>query len=387
MNQRIGKLRRDFRYLKRGVFPPDSIDEFTFGRNTEMAAVESHLNDVAGGPTRHIFVQGAYGCGKSHFLKAVEATALRRGFAVSWVTLDGHNHACNHPTRYFHSFLENLRVPNSPLRGLSSLVSLWLRGERADPVVTWAKQSSSWWPSVPILAYQHTLKEMGSACRPSAVIESRDIANRSGRLWFDTVSRRMQATAALLRAAGCRGVVSLFDELETVATLLSTVRQRFLCYQFLNMLIDGRKRSHCMFVFAATPDFGNKLELDRISKAIYAGEYPEGWRFIQKWCASSVESIFLRKLGRNDAVNLCRHIRCNHEEAFMWSMDGQFSDEFLHAFVGETERLNMSIREMVKAFVYLLEVAEQHRSADVEGSLTRLWSIETDDDSRSQHSG
>jgi hypothetical protein len=373
MEERARTLRRAFRYLKRGVFPPESIDEFTFGRAAELATVECHLDDAREGLTRHIFVEAPYGQGKSHMLKAIEAIALRKGFGVSWVTLDGYSHACNHPTRYLHSFLENLRVPNSPIRGLASLVKSWLGGEKSEPVASWIRQAAPWWFRYHMEKFQRSLDVTQDVPLLCSWIESRDIAHRNGKPWFDLADQRMQATGALLRAAGFSGVVYLFDELETVATLLSSIRQRFLSYEFLNILIDGRKHPHCFVAFAATPDFGFKVELDRLElDRPYVGfraDYPEGCRFINKWHASSIDLAKLRPLSKTDLTRLCIRLRGFHEEAFAWSMNGKFSDDFLEVFVAATVDRNMGIRETIKAIVNLFELAEQHPSADLEGAL------------------
>jgi len=211
---------------------------------------------VGGGASRHAFVEGTYGHGKSHVLKALEAIALERDFAVSWVVLDGHNHAFNHPSRYFHSALENLRAPASSSRGLATIVAQWLRGPERDSVIAWSEGSSSslaW--SVDSL---RRLLERGSylGWDVGYHLESRDIAAKNGRAQFSLVSQRIQDVASLVRAAGLNGLVILFDELETVATLLFGIRQRFLSYEFLNLLVDGRRHPYCFFAFAVTPDFG-----------------------------------------------------------------------------------------------------------------------------------
>ncbi len=215
MTNRVRTLRRTFRYLKQGVFPPESIDEFTLGRTSELAIIDKQLQEVVSGASRYLFVEGTYGKGKSHMLKAIEALALRNGLAVCWVTLDGRNHACNHPTRYFHSLLESLRVPDSPNRGLASLLKFWLRSAKANAIVTWARQSSSWL-QYPILALQKNPDKLEELPFITSWIESRDLAIKNGKPWFETISQRMQATAGLLRVAGYSGVVYLFDELETV---------------------------------------------------------------------------------------------------------------------------------------------------------------------------
>jgi hypothetical protein len=201
-----------------------------------------------------------------------------------------------------------------------------------------------------------------------AYIDSLDVAFRSGKIWFQTISERIQEIAGLVRSAGCGGVVYLFDEVETVATLLSTVRQRLLSYEFLNLLIDGRKHAHCFFAFAASPDFRDNLSSDGAYEW-YSGGYPEGFRFIRRWRESLVDVVRLPKCSRSDVLSLCRHLRDYHGEAFMWDVNGRFGDQFLEVFVRESESKSMAIREMIKALVHLLEIAEQHRDVDVECAL------------------
>ena len=46
MDERVGRLRRIFRYLKRGVFPPESVDAFTVGRGAELSEIETRLDLV-----------------------------------------------------------------------------------------------------------------------------------------------------------------------------------------------------------------------------------------------------------------------------------------------------------------------------------------------------
>jgi len=302
-------------------------------------------------------------------LKAIEAVALRKHFAVCWVTLDGRSHALNHPTSYLHTLLENLHVSNSPTRGLSLLVNDWLRGPNADSLAAWARQSNMGWPRPAIVQRERMLGTGEEPLYLGAWIESRDLMHKRGKLWFDTVSSRFQATAALLRAAGFSGVVYLFDELETVATLLTTIRQRFLSYAFLNLLIDGRKHPYCFFSFATTPVFGITITSDWRHREWYAESYADGHRFTEKWRESSIELMQLRALKRRDIIDLCKRLRDYHGDAFMWRAKERFADHFLERLVHETEGHGMGTREVVKALVHLLEIAEQHPTADINGAL------------------
>lgn len=116
----------------------------------------------------------------------------------------------------------------------------------------------------------------------------------------------MQATAALLRVAGFSGAVYLFDELQTVSTLLWSIRQRFLSYEFLNMLIDVRKHAHCFFGFATTPHFGMKLAFDRSQREYYSDEYPEACRSTEKSHDESIDLVRLRRVNGMAVLRLCK---------------------------------------------------------------------------------
>jgi hypothetical protein len=344
------------------------VDAFTVGRGAELSEIETRLDLVKQGAARHVFLEGDYGTGKSHLLKAIESIALREGFAVSWVTLDGQNHPCNHPARYFHSFLENLRVSSPPTRGLASLVRQWLCFANTEALIDFAQKSESWL-KYPVLEIHRRPTALGEAPYLNALLESRAIMFKGGKEAFQLVSERIAETAGLVRAAGFEGVVYLFDELETVATLLSSIRQRYLSYEFLNILTDRRKHPWCFFAFAATPDFGAKVEEDRVFRFSYAQEYPDGCRFIQKWNETALDVLQLKPIGRKYTATLCKLLRNYHGEAFSWKSQNSISDTLIERFMDEVRHLNMGTREAVRSFVQLLDICEQHRLANIESVL------------------
>lgn len=380
METEARELRRVFSHLKRGVFPPAHIESLTFGRTPELAAVGRELDAVQSGSSSHLFVEGAYGRGKSHFLKAVESLAEKRGFAVSWVTLDGARHACNHPTRYLHSLLENLRVPDIPVRGLAAICRAWLRAGRRAEVVTWAKRSPGWWPAWAIQAMDAVGHERnGESSGIHERLECRDLAHRGGRSYLGEVGTRLTATAELCRVGGgAAGVVYLFDELESVATLLGTNRQRWLSYEVLNMFVDGRRHKHCMFVFAGTPDFGSMVLQDH-DNGRCAREYPEGGRFSQKWREGSLSTLSLPPVSRGDLVVLCTHLAKLHAVAYGWGASSWNDPALANAFLVEAEMAGLGMRDLVRAFVHLLEVAEQHREINVPALLGLAQAVSQND--------
>jgi hypothetical protein len=359
------RLRRAFRYLKRGVFPPDDIVDFTCGRGEQVSAIEHKLGEVAEGASREIFVEGSYGEGKSHVLRLAEAIALTQGFAVCWVTLDGYQHAFNHPARYLHAFCENIRVKDSAERGLAALLRQWLRTGRRDELIAWANRAPSWlgWATLQLLDIDEADARLVWL---NAIVESRDIVYRTGRSRMLSTVGRFAEVARLARAAGCSGVAYLFDELETVATLLGNARQRFLSYEVLNELCDSRKHAHCCFVFAGTPDFDGMIASDRYLIPRYMDEYPSGCRFIEKWRQSQLCRMPLSILGKGDMVGLYTLMRRQHEKAYGWRASDRITDGFVDQLANAAQRYGWGYREATRTFVHILELAEQHREAHAE---------------------
>lgn len=214
------------------------------------------------------------------------------------------------------------------------------------------------------------LEKVAEAPHIEARLEGRDIAWSSGKQWFGPISRRIDEVTGLVRVAGYSGLVLLFDEVETVATLLRSIRQRLLSYEFMDLLISPLAHANCLFAFATTPDFAGRVASDEVERRGYVSQYPAGYRFIAKWQEGAIDRVQLRHLKMADWVALCRHLREIHEEAYGWSVGGRLSDDALRVFVNETARLNMENRDVVKVFVHLLEVAEQHGGADV-GAMLR----------------
>src|SRR6185369_11987753 len=62
---------------------------------------------------------------------------------------------------------------------------------------------------------------------------------------------------------------------------------------------------------------------------------------------------------------LCTHLATLHSEAFCWDASSWCGPAFADVVVLEAERSGLGMRDLVRAFVHLLEVAEQHREIDV----------------------
>lgn len=345
--------------LKRGVFPPDEIEHFTAGRSSECCAIASALKEAEQGANRHLFLEASYGLGKSHMLKVAESVSLRKGFAVCWVTNDGYAHAFNHPTRYLHTFLENMRFPGIPRPGLAQACSHWLKNSERERLLTWSNgrpRSSLQWP---VRRLSEETSDDDYKDYYLSTLESRDLQYRNCTPnMFEEVCNRITATTSLCRAVGLNGTVFLFDEVESIATLLSSIRSRLLSYQVLNTFIDARKFPNSCFIFATTLDFDTRIKNEFQVYNGYAYEYSGGKRFVEKWLAQELNVAKLKYVGITDNRRLLNSIRAAHSQAYQWAGADKISDDFIDRFLQKVQ--SQPQREITRGFVHVLEICQQN---------------------------
>jgi hypothetical protein len=295
-------------------------------------------------------------------LKVAEALALQRGFAVSWVTINGTEHAFNHPTRYLHSILENLSVPQVPARGLVELCSHWLANSQRETLLNWARREAPWefrWPIDKLSASEGEETNTSNGWY-FGMLEGRDLQHKSGCIYFPDFFRRIEATVSLCRAVGYGGVLFLFDEMECIATQLSRINSRLLSYQVLNTLADGRRFPHSMFLFAATEDLGMKINDDHDRCTDFERGYSDGCRFVRKWRATEFQMLPVRNVTKADNGKLLRRLRETHAIAYGWQPETRITDDFMDHYIEIAARSGFTQREIVKWFVEILEIAHQH---------------------------
>ena len=201
--------RRAIRHLKCGVFPPDDIEHFTAGRGSECNAITDALKEAEHGANRHFFLEASYGLGKSHMLKVAESLALRKGFAVCWVTNDAYAHAFNHPTRYLHALLENMRVPGLHRPGLAQACSHWLKNSQRDKLLAWTRSQPRSVLQWPIFYMSQEAQDEEYRDHYLSTLEGRDLQYRNCPAYFDEVCERMTSATSLCRAVGLNGTVCL----------------------------------------------------------------------------------------------------------------------------------------------------------------------------------
>ena len=362
------QARKAFRYLKRGVCPPDRIGFFTVGLNSELQMILGELKSIrtGGSKSASYFLEAPYGYGKSHLLKMVKSIALQQNFGVAQITHDSYERAFNHPQRYVHYLYENLQIPGLSTLGLGEIVSQLLRNSQRNNLLHWSETPNVRWG---IGSYIRRMANIGESSDPSNLkyyINSCDIQFRSGSYNNYLLFERLQILTDFCRAIGLSGLVVLFDEVESIATLLPNILSRLKSYEILNKLTKPREFPYCCFFFAISPDFGRKVEIwdHRFEYESHKNYYPDGCRFMETWVNDGLNLIHIPKVDKASNRELCFKLKNLHELAYSWSSINTISTNFIDSFLNECEIKSLPEREIVRSFVNILDTCQQHTSCN-----------------------
>jgi hypothetical protein len=343
---------------KRGVFPAQGIENLTVGRNIEACAVRHAFATAANNGSGGLFFEADYGHGKSHMLRMVESMALTEGFAVSWITFDHKSHAFNHPTRYLHGILENLRVPGYCGRGLSRVVELALTDDRREALIRFAA-TAPWFirNSIHDLSFGDVTNEVReAACR---LLECRDLQAKNGIYYYPEFFSRLQAVGRLMRILEFKGIIWLFDEVECLGKL-SNCQSRFAGYSLLNRLLRPNEFPNSWFFFTTTGDFRERLRTEKDPYFRYEGAI----QFVKDWREGRCDVHALKRLSCEDRLGLLQSVRNVHSIAYEWDSEKIVTDHFLQLLLVYATKAGLTERELLKSTVSILETCEQHRCCD-----------------------
>ncbi len=363
------QAREALRYLKRGVCPPKNINFFTVGLDNELNLIRDTLESIRSGAikSKGYFLEAPYGYGKSHLLKVIESAALEQNFAVTQVTHDGYDRAFNHPPRYIHHLYESLSAPGLSTVGLGNMVPYLLKGPQRNSLLHWANEPDVRWGIGYHILQMANTSDSADSSHLKYFVNCRDIQHRSGTYYYHLLYERLKTLADLCRRAlGLSGLVVLFDEVESIATLLKNVLSRLRSYEILDKLSDSREFPYCCFCFAVTPDFGHTVENRDYAYEYdhYKDYYLDGCKFMETWVKNKPNLLQITKISTAENRNLCHRLRGLHEYAYSWSASGRISSAFIESYLDEAERHSLLQRDIVRSFVNILDICQQHPSCN-----------------------
>lgn len=264
------------RALKYGVVPED-VFSFGIEREVELEEFKHMFNHAKHGGGMTKFIVGKYGSGKSFLLQSIQERAWQQNFVVAKVQMEKGLRLNNFQTLYYH-IMHRLTTMESEHKGTSfqDLFDRWIETLRLiddkessaqdiQEVVSVLNQYNLSFSRALLFyvrariqgdhetAHAVTSWLTGEQNIPFALKKKFDIV---GNIDHTNAVDFLKAFVKLIRMLGYSGLVVLVDELELVLNERSDIRLQ--AYQNLRYLIDNcynEQLNHCIFTFAATPDW------------------------------------------------------------------------------------------------------------------------------------
>jgi hypothetical protein len=332
--------------LRLGVVPPHLTELYTVGREREMALVEADLAETRQTGSARV-VLGDYGSGKTHLLECIESLALRAGFLVSRITLDGEEVAPSHPKRVFHALVGGLNYPDIP--GAPGLEPLLDKACQSD-LEGWLTRGGPGYHHYlsPVLAYYRELRqlpqeqslretlldwieghpsvsnlELEPELRRTTHLRHRLYALMDHRTLAHLYTYIVGGLCLLARHTGYAGLVLLFDEAEFYGVLSSASREfadLLFGYYASAALGPGRSPFDLEGAFrggqAVHRSFPPLFSWPQNLYCVFAmTEDPVGLRALARSLPDD-RFVRLRPLGLGDYQELCRRVLTLYRRAY-----------------------------------------------------------------------
>lgn len=247
--------RKAIRSLRVGVVPSSHALDLSVGIGGSRGILERELESFRSGRQRPCVVSGEWGTGKSNLLSYLREYSLSRKIAVAYINLNGRTSAINHPQRFYHRVVADVRLPGFDGRGIINLLETMKTPGVESVVSKWAAAN----------AYRSELAQAfvaylnGHRQWSLQIILGTDLAWADYAYKKEKAMRRLDDLGGCLRSMGYGGLMIQYDELETVIQLWNVISRQS-AYRVLHTLSNLR---NVWSVFATTEKLNRQLISDR----------------------------------------------------------------------------------------------------------------------------
>ncbi|RLB68378.1 MAG: ATPase [Deltaproteobacteria bacterium] len=374
--------------LRKGSVPADYVPFFTVGRDNWIKFIEDDLeNYIAKGGAKVRFIRGDYGDGKTHFMSIVRHLALRQGFAVSFVVLTREVPIHKFEAVY-QAIVRQLRG-NFEGIGIRSLLNQWLDGlgqQQPVPSQEYIADLGENLRNLPgmnvdfanaliSLAYNRFLplaegenKEERTTDREVIFhwFEAGKVPKRELKPFgiFELVNKAnskqmLNSLNAFLRFSGHKGLVLLFDELETVMAQSASIRNA--AYENVRLLIDNTEQAEYFHIFfAIIPDVLLSEKGFKSYDALWSRVRSIGEQKRLNYRGVLVD-LHQTPLKAEELVSLGQCLRHIHQIAYRWDAAAEVPDKILLDICQNQKKMGLmsEVRLFVKQVIRLLDMIEQ----------------------------
>jgi hypothetical protein len=222
--------------------------------------LDRELESFKHGRHQPLVVSGEWGAGKSNLLSYLREYSLQRKIAVAYINLNGRSSAINHPQRFYHRVVADVRIPGFEGKGILSLLEAMKTPAVQNAVYKWASANTS----RSELAKAFYLYVNGQRQWALQTILGTDLAWADYAYKKEKAMRRIDDLGRCLRSLGYGGLMIQYDELETVAQLWNVVSRQG-AYRVLHTLSNLK---NVWSVYATTEKLNQQLISDRRSGKI-----------------------------------------------------------------------------------------------------------------------
>lgn len=359
--------------LRYGIVPAEGLEYLTVGREELVTRLRQELIGVRLDRAGVLFLEGAYGAGKSHTLGYLAHLARRQKLAVSRLTV-GADLLFNRLDLAYRGLLESLQLPDSPDEtGLAAIVRLQLHDlDRRWLLETWTR------PADEDDAYDRLLK---SALGAFLLLEQDEEAEETLLRWLtgekvslgpvrkllrrasrtlppvpsfrfreEMIADLLNALARLLRALGCLGWLILIDEGENLVAPEVTRPTRARIFRNLDHLLTGQLKG-VLLALTFTPGTLQDIRLTwSENRYLTAPPHFVDREFLEE------NSYRLDPLAAEDLKELTHLVVDLHEVACGWRADSAIRSRLVAGLLAADPHQARPTRLMLKAVVELLDL-------------------------------
>jgi hypothetical protein len=268
----IASDRKAIRSLRVGVVPSSHVLDLTVGASSLCTELDQEIDAFRSGQQRSYVVSGEWGSGKSNLLSYIKEYCLRNNIAVAYINLNGRSSAINHPQRFYHRIMADVRLPGLEGRGVINLLGTINRSSKEGVLAKWAAANAH----RSEMARALTAFLDGNRQWALQVILGADLTWADYPYLKEKAISRIEDFGECLRSLGYDGFMVQYDELETVVQLWNIVSRQS-AYRILHRL-SGLK--NVWSGFATTERLNQQLTHDKRSSKL---KDVEAYKFISKY--------------------------------------------------------------------------------------------------------
>lgn len=388
--------------LRKGLVPTEYVAFFTVGRQNWLKFIEDDLDHfIAEGGGKVRFINGDYGDGKTHFMSVIRQLVLQKNFASSFVVL----------TRDIpiHKFEVVYQAIAAELRGcfhglgIRSLIQSWLEEQIRVGIEYEAFFESVRKVEKIDINFSHALAGLFKIISSSEKkVEEEDVDFQELLYqWFEgkKVAKKelakfnvfeslnktnsksfLQSLGGFLKLTGHKGLILLFDELETVLGMSASIRN--VAYENIRLLMDNTEHTEYLeLFFSLTPEVLLSEKGFKSYDALWSRVRTVGDSEILNYRGTLID-LHKTPLKRQELIHLGISLRKIHEISYRWSGEQLVSDELIAEMCKKQEEMGVlsEVRLFIKQMIRYLDMAEQGNGVEgldvVENLLTSLKETE-----------